>query len=89
MLKLIGHAVIVVFLTLLTQLGGLAWLFSLLFPRQLVVFVAAYATLTLSALWVAPLFGRIPLNCASQAPLKVQSWFYCVLNRNYVTPGLL
>ncbi len=86
MLKLIGHSVIVTFLTLLTQLGGLAWLISLLFRRQLVVFTAAYAVLAVSALWVAPLSGRVPLSCAGDGPLKVQSWFYCVLNRNYVTP---
>lgn len=88
MFRLIGHSALVVFFTLLTQLGGLAWLFSLLFKRRLLVFLIAYASLTTAAIWVAPVFGRTALSCTDDGPLKVQSWFYCVLNRNYVTPEM-
>jgi hypothetical protein len=88
MLKILGHSAIVFFLTLLTQLGGIAWLVSLLFKRHLLVFFITYIALTSGAIFVAPVFGRTPLSCSNQGPLKVQSWFYCLANRNYVTPEM-
>jgi len=44
--------------------------------------------MTAAAVWVAPLSGRTALNCWDEGALQVQSWFYCVSNRNYVTSEL-
>lgn len=88
MLRVFVHAIIVAALTLLTQLGGLAWLIGCCFRRRLIAFALAYAALSLAALWVAPLFGRVPLTCGGDGPLRAQSWLYCALNRNYVAPEM-
>ncbi|MEW2912181.1 hypothetical protein [Leisingera sp. JC11] len=88
MFKVVGHLALVVFLTLFTQLGGIAWLASLMFWRRLLAFLILYAGLSLAAIWVAPHSGRVALSCWERGPLQMQSWFYCALNRNYVTPEL-
>ena len=77
MSRFVGHAVITVALTLLTQLGGLAWLIALFFKWRLPVFLAAYLALSVSAVFVAPMFGRVALDCGGSGPLAVRSWFYC------------
>jgi len=87
-LGLLGHGLAVAFLTVTTQLGGLAWLLALLFKRRLMAFLLAYAALSVSAVYVAPLFGRVALSCFADGPLQVQSWLYCATNRTYVTPDL-
>jgi hypothetical protein len=88
MMRLLGHAAIFVFLTLLTQLGGMAWLFALLFRRRIFMFVLTYSALALTAQWATPVTGRVALSCHNGGSLQVQSWFYCITNRNYVTPEL-
>ncbi|WP_241525786.1 hypothetical protein [Pseudophaeobacter leonis] len=88
MMRLLGHTAIFVFLTLLTQLGGMAWLFALLFRRRILMFVLTYSALTLAAHWATPVTGRVALSCHNGGSLQVQSWFYCITNRNYVTPEL-
>ena len=88
MMRVIGHTTLIIFLTLLTQLGGLAWLFALCFKRRVLMFGAAYLALSISALMVAPVFGREPISCLSQGTHKMQSVLYCALNRQYVTPEL-
>ncbi|RUS58712.1 hypothetical protein EGN72_17420 [Pseudorhodobacter sp. E13] len=91
MAKGLGHAFAVLALTLLTQLGGLAWLAALLLRRAIrlrgLAFLAAYAALWAAALVTAPLFGRVALPCTG-ADLRSQSLLYCALNRHYVTPAL-
>ncbi len=82
------HALIFVLLTLLSQLGGVAWLFALCFRHRAVVFVAAYTALSVAALWMAPILGREPLPCLGDDALHMQSKLYCVLNRQYVVPEL-
>ncbi|MEM7172028.1 MAG: hypothetical protein AAF530_17800 [Pseudomonadota bacterium] len=82
------HFAIVVILTLLTQIGGLAWLVSLAFKKQKWAFITIYLVMTGLATQVAPLFGRVAIGCWESGPLEVQSWLYCGLNRNYVTPEL-
>lgn len=86
MLRYPIHAAIIVTLTLLTQLGGVAWLAALGFRRRLIAFVVAYVILVVSAVWIAPTFGRVALSCGGDGPLRVGAWIYCALNRNYVTP---
>lgn len=82
------HAAAVTFLTLLTQIGGIAWLVSLMARRRLLTFTVTYAAFTALAWHTAPLLGREPIACGDRGPLKMQSWFYCVANRNYVVPKL-
>lgn len=88
MLRLALHAVIFLALTVLTQIGGLAWLLACLVKRRVLSFIIAYAALSVATTWVAPAFGRVALSCFDQGPLQVQSWLYCGLNRTYVSPEL-
>ncbi|QUJ76928.1 hypothetical protein KDD17_02380 [Sulfitobacter albidus] len=88
MLRVLFHIGIVASLTVLTQLGGVAWLIALLFQRRVLAFVLGYAALAVSAVFVAPLFGRVALSCLDEGPLEVHSWMYCALNRTYVAPEL-
>ncbi|WP_264211288.1 hypothetical protein [Leisingera thetidis] len=88
MIKVIGHLALAVVLTLLTQLGGIAWLISLCFRRRLPAFLILYIGFSLAAVWTAPQFGRVALSCRETGPLQMQSWFYCALNRNYVVPEM-
>ena len=77
-----------VLLTLVTQIGGIAFLLALLFKRRLVAFVILYAVFALGATWMAPMAGRTALACWGDGALQVQSWFYCATNRNYVSTEL-
>lgn len=86
--KMVAHLAIVLVLTAATQVGGLAWLIAMRFRHRALSFLLAYAGISLAALWIAPVFGRVPLSCSSGGPLRVQSWAYCLLNRNYVVPEL-
>ncbi|MCY4336788.1 MAG: hypothetical protein OXC60_19205 [Litoreibacter sp.] len=86
--RFVTNSSVVLFLTILTQIGGFAWLIALFFRQRLVAFILAYAALTTAAVWVAPNFGRVALNCFDDGPLQVQSLMYCALNRHYVTPEL-
>lgn len=88
MLRFLFHAFFILFLTVLTQIGGLAWIGALFFRRKLPAFVLAYVALAVAASWIAPSFGRVALNCFGDGPLQVQSWMYCALNRNFVAPEL-
>jgi hypothetical protein len=88
-MRLILHAAWVLILTFLTQLGGVAWLMALPFRRRWLAFPTTYAALWIMALLAAPLFGRVPMDCWSDGPLRVQSPLYCALNRQYLDPELL
>lgn len=88
MVRIALHSLTIVFLTLLTQLGGLAWLFSIFFKRRILVFAVAYVALSTSALMVAPMFGREPIPCFSEDTFRMKSTLYCALNRQYVAPEL-
>jgi hypothetical protein len=97
MLRIIWHALAVLILTLLTQIGGLAWLLALTLRRLLpwpgrwvflLLFVGIYSAATLVTHQIAPMFGRVALPCFSSASLAVRTPIYCALNRNYVTPRL-
>lgn len=89
-LRIAGHGLLVALLTIITQLGGLAWLVSLMFRRRLAVFALAYGALAIGASLAAPaLSGRVAVSCWREGPLQVQSWVYCAANRTYVTPPLL
>ncbi|MGB1234444.1 MAG: hypothetical protein ACPG5U_01775 [Planktomarina sp.] len=85
MLKAALHLTLVILLTLLTQLGGIAWLIALMFRRRFIVFIVAYIGLSVLTLFVAPLAGRVPLPCVSGDTMTVRSPIYCAMNRQYVT----
>lgn len=86
-MRFAGHGLMVVLLTVVTQLGGIAWLLGLMFRRWVLAFVVLYAVLWGAAQMVAPQFGRVPVPCFGQV-LRMQSPVYCVLMRNFVTPDL-
>lgn len=88
MFRLVFHTMAVFSLTLLTQLGGLARIVGMFFRRKAATFLIVYLAFFSAAMVVAPVFGRVPLNCFDRGPLQVQSWMYCAFNRNYVTPEL-
>ena len=90
-----GHGTFFVFLTLLTQIGGLAYLVALILRREwwgrALAFVLIYVGLSTATLFVAPLFGRQHLPCVfsfDEAPLYARTPIYCALNRNYVRAEL-
>jgi hypothetical protein len=89
------HLGAIAVLTMLSQLGGLAWAGAMLVSRRkglrmqgfLLVFGLFYGLIWGAAQVTAPAFGRVPLPC-SGAPLRMQSPLYCALMRNFVTPEL-
>ncbi|MEO0863914.1 MAG: hypothetical protein AAFY39_04860 [Pseudomonadota bacterium] len=84
----LGHGVIVVALTVLTQVGGLAWLVALCVRRRLMGFLVAYVALWMGAVLAAPaVSGRVPMPCLGE-PLRAQSPLYCATLRHFVTPEL-
>ncbi|MBH1974034.1 MAG: hypothetical protein I8H94_03055 [Rhodobacteraceae bacterium] len=86
-MKWLGHALLVAILTILSQIGGLAWLIALAFRRRLLAFMISYAALWGIAFALAPAFGRVALPCFGDT-LRMQSPIYCLLARNYVSPEL-
>lgn len=88
-LKLIAHLAMVIFLTVISQLGGIAWLAARLVPKyRFPAFLGLYVLLSVSAVFVAPVTGRVPLKCASDGTDPASSPFFCALNRQYVTREL-
>lgn len=88
MLKFLLHAFIFILLTLLTQIGGLAWLTALAFKRRFLAFTGLYVALSVVTIFAAPLGGRVALDCFDAGPLQMQNKLYCALNRHYVDPEL-
>ncbi|MEZ5758256.1 MAG: hypothetical protein R3D86_08545 [Emcibacteraceae bacterium] len=96
-------AILAVFLlTVITEIGGVILWFSYGFGEIIAnrkqgyqslfttgTFLLVYAISTTVAVpFVAPLFGRVALNCfATEAhPYQANSVLFCALNRNYVQP---
>jgi len=87
------------FLTVVTQIGGVLYLIWLFVLRRLAVsrtistlgFVAFYSAI--SFFLIPPLAktvsNRVPLPCTGDGNLQSQSLIYCMLNRHYVKPQLL
>ncbi|MEM6974383.1 MAG: hypothetical protein AAF577_16450 [Pseudomonadota bacterium] len=86
--RLLFDIAVILGLTILTQLGGIAWLMARFTRWPLAVFVVSYAGLAIGAAQIASAFGRQALSCWDNGPLQVQSWFYCAANRVYVTAPL-
>ncbi len=101
MMRLAGHLFVFTALTVITQVGGLAYVLARIArgfvntSRRTVFlssafFIVAYIGVSALTYVIAPLFGRTALPCliTDTAKLAMQSPFYCVLNRHYVTPKL-
>lgn len=74
-------------LTVLTQVGGLAYVAALSFQRKALVFALAYGAVWGGVQVAAPALGREALPCFGDE-LRMQSPLYCGLMRNFVTPEL-
>jgi hypothetical protein len=85
--RVLLHAGVILALTILTQLGGLAWLAALWFRHRFAVFLLCYAALWLGAQMIAPSFGRVPLPCRGEV-LRTHPVMICILMRNFVVPEL-
>lgn len=83
--RMAGHAIIAIALTLLTQIGGVAWLAARAFRRPFPAFLLIYAALLGLAHLTAPVFGRVALPCFGER-VAAQSPLYCALARNFATP---
>lgn len=98
--KVLLHSIWVALLTLLTQVGGLVWLFALAAGKLLrhkwpvrgltwLLFILFYC---LVSFFVVPplarLSGRVPLPAISNPQLRPENIWFCLLNRHYVRPGL-
>lgn len=86
-------------LTLITQIGGVIYLFVLLVARMLgwhrklvvlVAFLIVYSAASFATIFIAPMFGKQAIACSfsQTVPLKTAHPIYCLLNRNYVTHDL-
>ncbi|MEO0486532.1 MAG: hypothetical protein AAF092_11530 [Pseudomonadota bacterium] len=71
-------------LTILTQLGGLAYAAGLALRRPWLGGFGAYLALSLAATQVAPAMGRVPLPCFSGETRVLL--VLCAMNRHYATP---
>lgn len=86
------------FLTVLTQVGGLVYLLSLMVQRWMKrkgfhrawVFPILYACVWWCLPWMAAPWGRVPLPLRADAasPLQPQHWLTVACNRHYVLPEL-
>ncbi|GAK96156.1 hypothetical protein JCM19294_2938 [Nonlabens tegetincola] len=95
-LKYLGDLFLIVVLTLITQIGGLLYLFSRVLFRNTKSYKAIKTTVLFLSLYVfstfliipflAPQFGRE--RVLESDHVKNVSWFYILCNRNYVTPQL-
>lgn len=101
MIRIFAHTLAIGLLTLLTQIGGLAYVLALgilkagrqkrRFTAWLspVIFLICYAGVSFGGAVLAPHFGRVTLPCipTGETALSVRS-LYCALNRHYVRPEL-
>ena len=96
LLKTIFRLTMLAFLTVVTQVGGIAYLIGMLLGRSrfrvLAISVVVYTAMTLFI--VPPLaasFGRVQLPCATSGdgPVVAATWLTCALNRGYVAPAAL
>ena len=95
-LKTITHLFIIVILTLVTQIGGVIYIITLIAQQKIKrntvlkstsLFVLLYFIATfLVTPFLAPIFGRVKIK--ETEFLEAHSFFYKLANRNYVKPEL-
>ena len=95
MLRFALHLSVALLLTILTQLGGVAYLIAILIARssfaRIMAFLCLFVWAGIGASFIAPSLGRVPLACNASADplLHARSRLYCVMNRHYVSVDLL
>ena len=98
-MKKLIHILIVGFLTLLTQIGGLVWIINFgyfkIFTKgkskwsRLLTFLGLYSIVTLLIIPpIAKLGGRVPLPLSKSGKLIPHNYITPFLNRHYVRPQL-
>ncbi|TCK68537.1 hypothetical protein DFQ05_0045 [Winogradskyella wandonensis] len=93
LLKFLGHLLLTVFMTAITQVGGIIWLLSLVICkkykfRKRLVFPILYLVFNLFVIPpIAKFTGREKLPYFNEH-LKSANWFYPLAFRNYVKPEL-
>ncbi|WP_254453220.1 hypothetical protein [Winogradskyella undariae] len=93
LLKFIGHIIIVIILTTITQVGGLIWLLAIIISYKIkkgkrIVFPLLYLLFNLVIIPpIASYLGREKLPTFKEN-LKPHNWFYPLAFRNYVNPDL-
>jgi len=95
-LKILLHIIIIAFLTVVTQIGGIIYLIAILLvkksaEKKRLKRIGIFAVLYLLATFlivpnVAPIFGREKIK--ETEFLNARSFFYKLANRNYVRPEL-
>jgi hypothetical protein len=95
-MKLIMHSLIFFILTVLTQVGGIVYLFQMSICKHLkyssrqarfFIFVVLYLLTTFVIVpLLAPKFGRVPVEHTSH--IKAARFTTVLLNRNYIVPQL-
>lgn len=94
-MRVLWHSGVILVLTILSQIGGIAWAIALLFRGRrmvgfLLIFGAIYTALWIGVRFTAPAMGRVAVPCIDNGPTRAraQSPLFCVLNRTYVTPEM-
>ena len=95
-MKIILHIIIIVFLTILTQIGGIIYLLTLFLVKKktekrrlkrIGIFAGLYILATFLIIPnIAPIFGREKIKDSEF--VQAHSFFYKLANRNYVRPEL-
>ena len=95
-LKVIIHLLIAVFLTIITQIGGILYLISLLLIsnkkpnyklKRVFLFIAIYLVSTFLVVpKVAPIFGRVKIE--NNSKIEAHNFVTKLFNRNYITPKM-
>ncbi len=95
-LRWLGHGLLALVLTVLTQVGGAIYLIALVLRGRLpwlrgkprlaltACFVGLYAVGWFPVQALASLGGRVGLPCTEQGALRVASPLYCIAHRHYV-----
>ena len=94
----LGHLLIVGFLTIVTQIGGFIWIMALVFLKIMKIrrtilvptFLSLYIIISLLIIpFLARIGGRVPLPISSEGILVPHNYITVLLNRHYVKERLL
>ncbi|MBS9782881.1 MAG: hypothetical protein KGV43_03680 [Arcobacter sp.] len=94
MIKIIYKTILFIFLTLITQIGGIVYLISLTISKKwniklrfktAIIFILLYMFFTFLVVpFIAPIFGREKVKHTDK--IKPTNYMTVILNRNYVIP---
>ena len=98
-MKIVAHIIIVSILTIITQIGGIAWIINFAFFRWVkkgnskwTKFSSFFVLYLLLTFLIIPIFakisGRVPLPITKSNNLIPHNYITPLLNRHYVKPRL-